>query len=230
MQEKIELDLNEILKIMYKRKLLIGGVTIIIAILTVLINLFVLKPVYEAKVSMVVGQEDIMENIAYAYSSDTVVLSQKLLKTYSEIATSETVLKKTVKDLGLQYDDEEYELFKKKIFVTYKENTQILEISVQDSNPVRAQKIANKLSDNFIEEADEFLPLGEMKLLDKASVPKKAVKPNKTLNVIVATSITFIVASTIILLKDLKQMKIVDEKDVERYLNLKVVGLIRNID
>lgn len=227
MQDRIELDLSEIFKIMYKKKYIIIGVTAIVAILTLLINIFMLKPVYEAKVSIVVGQEDIMENKAYAYSSDTVTLSQKLLKTYSEIVVSDKILNKTVKDLSLNYDEQEYQAFKNRVIVTSKENTQILEISVRDNDPVKAAKIANKLTDNFIKEGKEFLPQGDIKLLDKASVPKNEIKPNKALNVIVVTGITFIIVSTFILLKDLKQMKIIDEKDVERHLGLKVVGRIR---
>lgn len=230
MQDRIELDLNEIIRIIYKKKLLIIGTTIAISVLTVIINLFVLKPVYEARVSIVVGQEGVMENKAYAYSSDTVTLSQKLLKTYSEIAISDKILRKTVEDLSLNYTDEEYIDFKNKIIVTSKENTQLLEISVRDNDPATAAKIANKVTDNFIEEAKEFLPQGDTKLLDKASIPKNPVKPNKTLNVIVATGITFICISTLVLLKDLKQMKIVDERDVEKYLGLRVVGLIREIN
>lgn len=230
MQEKIELDLSEIIKIMYKRKFLIGGVTIAVAIITALINLYVLKPVYEARASMVASPENITENIAYAYSSDSVVLSQKLIKTYSEIVTSETVLRKTVKDLSLNYNEEEYEAFRRRVIVTSKENTQLLEISIRDNDPAKAATIANKLTDNFMEESKKFVPLGDVMLLDRASVPKKPVKPSKTLNVIVATALTFIGMSTALLLKDLKQMKIVDEKDIEKYLNLKVVGTIRQIN
>lgn len=230
MQDRIELDLGEIFKIIYKRKFVIVGVTIVVAIITTLINIFVLKPIYEAKVSIIVGQQDVMENIAYSYSSDTIVLSQKLIKTYSKIATSDTVLKKTIKDLGLNYNSDEYEMFKKRVIVTSEENTQLLEIGFQDKDPVKASTIVNKLTDNFLSEAEEYLPMGDLKLLDKSEIPKKAIKPNKKLNVIVATAITFIGVATIVILKNLRELKIVDEQDVEKYLDLKVIGTIRQMN
>ncbi len=229
MQDKIELDLNEIFKIMKKKKIAIIGTTIVVAIITAIVNLYVLKPVYESKASIIVGPENIMENIAYAYSSDTVTLSQKLLKTYTQIATSDTVLSKTIDDLSLNYSEAEYDSFKNRVFITYEENTQLLEVAVQDNDPVIASKIANKLTENFMIEAEKFLPQGDMKLLDKASVVKNEIKPNKALNVIVATTLTFIGITTIIVLKELKQIKIVDEIDVEKYLDLRVVGTIRQM-
>lgn len=230
MQERIELNLSEVFGIMNKKKVIIVGTTVIIAFITAMVNLFVLKPVYQSQASIVVSQEDIMENKAYAYSSDTVTLSQKLLKTYTSIATSEKVLQKTVKDLSLDYNEEQYKSFKKRVFVTYEENTQLLQIAVQDNDPSLAASLTETLTENFMEAAEEFLPMGEMKLLDGATVPNDDIKPNKTLNVTVATALAFIFITTLIILKELKEMKIVNEKDVEKYLNLRVVGIIREMD
>lgn len=226
MEEKITLGLGDLLHILWKGKWIIIGISLIFASITAFVNLALIKPTYEANVSIVVGQEKDNGKDIMQYNSDSVVMYQKLLKTYASIAESETVVKKTLKDLNISYNYDEYLKYKSSISVIPKADTQILELIVKDGDPKKAVDIANTLTNNFINQAKLTLPVANMKLLDTATLPEKPVKPNKILNTIIAGFIGLLLSSTILILNGVKYQKIKSEDDVEKYLELAVVGMI----
>ena len=224
MQDKLILNVKDVVKILWGQKVKIIGFTILIGIVVTFINLFLLQPIYESRVSIVVGKEQSDETVQY--NSDFVVMYQKLIKTYAEIAGSEKVLRKTIDDLELNYDHDEYKKFVKSISILPKADTQIIEIIVENKDSELARDIAGAISKNFINEARSILPAAQLNLLDEAKKPIEPIKPNKTLNILIFTSMGCVLITTIYMLKGLESMKIVTEKDVEEYLDLKVIGNI----
>lgn len=224
MDDKIEIDLGEILNIIWSKKIKIIFITLFFGIITVLVNIYLIKPQYKSTVTVIVGQENKEEGDNY--SSDSVVMYQKLIKTYSEIASSEMVAKKTMKDIGLSTSYKQVETFRKSISIEPKSDTQIIEISVINRDAAQSTNIVNKLTENFIEESNSLLPIGDIKILDSASVPQKPIKPNKTLNTLIVSIIIFVTITTIFVIFELKNKTIKTEDDVEKYLELNVIGSI----
>lgn len=94
MDEEMSIDLRELLEIIKKRKSLIILITSILTIITAILSFFILPPTYEASVSVLIGK--VPDGTNYQVQYNDVMMYQKLLKTYSEIAKSRLVAEKTI--------------------------------------------------------------------------------------------------------------------------------------
>ncbi|MCZ7667067.1 MAG: hypothetical protein M5U34_07525 [Chloroflexi bacterium] len=75
------------------------------------------------------------------------MVEQRLAQTYVEILNTDPVLAETIEVLDLPYTPGQ---LKGKITVSAPQDTQIINISVEDTDPQRAALIANTLGDVFI--------------------------------------------------------------------------------
>lgn len=99
---------------------------------------FLEEPLYQTKAALMVGQalDDANPN------SSSLYLTQQLALSYIELAKRPPVQQATMDALGLTWLPE-YE-------VTIVANTQLLEISVIDTNALRAQAVANTLAEQLV--------------------------------------------------------------------------------
>ncbi|MFD3155938.1 YveK family protein [Haloimpatiens sp. FM7330] len=223
MQEEFTLDLKDFFEILRKRIKLILCITLISTLLAGIISFFVIKPTYESKVSVVIGKQDKVSKQEQGYSYNDVMMYQKLVKTYAEIAKSKVVANRTIKKLNLQIDEKDFENIVK---VTPQADTQILDIKAESKDPKEARDIAKVLTESFIERSKELLSNGEVQILDKAEIPEKAIKPKKKLNIAIAFLLGLMVSVGAAFVLEYMDNTIKTENDVEKYLDIPVIGLI----
>ena len=101
-------DLREYFGIVKKRFWIVALITIIAVVVSGVISFFMLKPVYEAKSTLIVNTEKNEET--QMITGDQFNVTQKLAVTYGEIIKSRSVLDDVIKNLKL--DDEYGDLVK----------------------------------------------------------------------------------------------------------------------
>src|SRR5207302_5325384 len=112
-----------------------------------------LPKIYEAKVVVWVRQA---QNIPQT-NGVAPVTSDQVLRTYAQLMTVHPILAKVISDEGLSTDPV---ALSKQIKVAPNPTTLNLDISVRDTDPGRAQRIANTLVKDFIAYIDALQPLG----------------------------------------------------------------------
>lgn len=219
MEETI--DLRKYFKIIKKRLGIIILITTIATIISILTNFFLLSPVYESTTTMFVdsGKKSTNEII----TSDQIDVSQKLALIYGEIIKSKSVLDQVTNILGIESD---YEEVLEKIKVTSVKDTQIILVSVQDTNKQRATDIANTIPRVFTKEVKRITKTSSVKVIDKATLPKMPIKPNKVINVLMSTILGIVISLFIIFLIEYLDNKIKTPKDIEKYLELPLLGVV----
>lgn len=100
-------------------------------------------PVYEAKTTLIVG--DTIQN-SDVNNSD-LQTSSRMALTYADIVRRYPVLQGTVTELGLA---QSWKTLRKSVNVTLVDDTQLLEISVEDTSPDQAQAIAAEVARQLI--------------------------------------------------------------------------------
>lgn len=98
-EREIEINIGELLKAYRNNILLILIVPLILGILFFIANKFFVKPVYEARSTIIIGRTENtnktgQDNITY----NEVLTNQKLVPTYSEIAKSKNALTQVIKN------------------------------------------------------------------------------------------------------------------------------------
>lgn len=220
MEETI--DLREYFFILRKKMWLIALSTIVCGVISGLVSFFVLKPVYEANTTLIVNKE-VENEMTQMTTTDDLNYVQKLALTYGEIIKSRTVITSTINKLNL---DMTYEELSQSVSVTNVDSTQIIKISVKNENPRIAAKICNTIPEIFSIEAQRIVKASGTEVIDKAMVPVYPIKPNKTMNVLIAMVLGVMASIFIIFLMEALNTKIKEPKDIEEKLGIPVFGVV----
>ena len=221
MEETI--DLREYFAIIKKRFWIIGLISVIAMVISGVISFFVLSPVYEAKSTLIVNTEK--NEDTQMITGDQFNVTQKLAVTYGEIIKSRTVLEDVIKNLKLDY---EYENLTDNVTVSPVKDTQIISISVQDTNPKKARDIANEIPKVFEKEVKRITKANDIQVIDKAILPENPIKPNKIMNVAIAAVLGMMIGLFVVFVLEYLDNKIKTPQDVEKHLDLPILGVIPN--
>lgn len=222
MEETI--DLREYFYIIKKRAWIIALITVLAMLTSGIISFFVLSPVYEANTTLIVNTEQNKE-ANNMITGDQLNVTQKLTLTYGEIIKSRAVLDSVIKKLDLNM---EYNELEKTITVSPVKDTQIMSVIVQDTNPKRARDISNAIPNVFTKEVKRITKANSVEVIDKAIVPENPIKPNKVMNILIAAVLGIMIGLFIIFVLEYIDNKIKTPQDIEKYINLPILGVIPN--
>lgn len=220
MEESV-IDLREIITIIRKRWKFIAVITVIFVFISAILSFYVMKPIYEAQTTLIVKTEKVDET--QIVSSDQVNVSQKLAVTYGEIIKSRAVLEQVIKNLSLK---ESYNDLLSKISISTVNDTQIIEIVVEDEDELKAMSIANEIPKVFTTEVIRIADANGVEVIDKAKLPENPIKPNKRSNVMMAGILGIMVGVSIILIREFFDNKIKTADDAAKELGLPVLGVV----
>ena len=221
MEETI--DLREYFAIIKKRFWIIALLAIISALISGVISFFMLNPVYEAKSTLIVNADKQAET--QIVTGDQITVTQKLAVTYGEIIKSRIVLDDVIKNLKLENT---YESLSGQITVSPVKDTQIISISVQDTNPQKARDIANEIPKVFKKEAKRITKANDIQVIDKAILPQNPIKPNKMMNMAIAAVLGAMIGLFVVFLIEYLDNKLKTPQDIEKHLGLSVLGVVPN--
>lgn len=221
MEETI--DLKEYFLIIKKKAWIIALITSMAMLASGLISFFVLSPVYQTKTTLIVNSDKAPGTDVI--TGDQISVSQKLAVTYGEIIKSKTVLDEVANQLKIKGG---YQTIEKKLTVSPVADTQILEISVEDTNPQRAADIANTIPAAFTKEVKRITKANNVEVIDKAIVPKSPIKPNKIMNIMISAILGIMASLFVIFLLEYMDNKIKSPQDIEKHLGLPLLGVIPN--
>jgi capsular polysaccharide biosynthesis protein len=211
------IELKEIVQILKKHWKSIIIFPIIFAAIGALVSIYLIDPVYEASTTIMVRQNK--ETNEQIDISD-VNLSKSLIYTYAEMAKSNTVIENTRKTLGIE------ELDADSITVSPVKDTQILKVTVESTSPQLAMEIADILVGEFTLEIVRITKTDNVAVVDYARFPENPVKPNMIKNTAIAGVLGEMLVLLIIFLREYLDNTIKSEKDIEKYLDVPVIGVI----
>lgn len=223
MEDKI--SLKELLETFNSRLWLIVVLTVGSGLVSGLVSYFYLTPVYEASTQILVNQKTNNQNF---YNQNQVQTNVQLINTYNVIIKSPVILDKVVKDLKLGLTTDQ---LNKKISVASETNSQVINLSVQDTNPNEAAQIVNTTAGVFQTEVPKIMNVDNVNILAKAAAaPNQApVKPKKTLNIVIGLVLGLMAGAGIILLLGYFDNTVKTEQEIEKLLGLPVLGVIGTI-
>ena len=220
MEEEV-IDLREYLSIIKKKWFIMAILCAVCVAASAVYSFFIAKPVYQAETTLIVKTEK--TEGTNTVTSDQIKTTQQLAVTYGEIIKSRKVLDDVIKNLDL---DESYGQLSGKISVSTVSDTQIIKVSVQDTNKSNAAKIANEIPRVFAKEAIRIADANGVEVIDKAQTPVNPVSPNKKMNILIAGVLGVMIGLFIIFIIEFLNTKIKTPQDIEKELGLPLLGVI----
>ncbi|MBN1872947.1 MAG: polysaccharide biosynthesis tyrosine autokinase [Anaerolineae bacterium] len=154
------MEAQRVLHIIQEKLYIIVLVTIITSLIVLVVSLN-MTPIYQAKVVMIVAQTKNALTSDYASS----LSGENLALTYSRLLTTRPLLEIVINNLDLDIAPED--LRENMLDINLVQGTQLLELSIEDTNPQRASDIANEIVYNFIALRNPEQQLQSIKALEQ---------------------------------------------------------------
>ncbi|MGG3640553.1 Wzz/FepE/Etk N-terminal domain-containing protein [Bacillus gobiensis] len=218
MEETI--NLKDILQIIKKRLALIILITAVVTITSAGISYFVLTPIYENSTQILVNQS---KNEQQPVQFNEVQTNLQLINTYNVIIKSPAVLDKVISEMNLDMKVKE---LNGKITVSSEQDSQVVNITVQDEDPQSAAEIANQIASVFQKEVSSIMNVDNVSILSKAVVDPEVgpVEPKPLVNIAIALVAGLMLSIGLVFLIEYLDNSIKTESEIEKLLEIPVLG------
>lgn len=219
MNEEV-IKIGDIVDALKKRIVIILAITIGCTVISALVSFFVIKPKYEASTKVFIGKD---QSVAQNVDNNDVQMYQKLMKTYAEMIKTNDLVERALDNSDI---DMGVEAALSTITVVPAADTQIMEIKVINGDPYVAKDLTSAVTDEFIETAKEYIPNGNVKIMEKVQLPGSPVSPNKKMNIAIAFLLGAMLGVGLALLLEFLDNTYKTKESLEKDLELPVLGII----
>lgn len=227
MKEKnvMEIDVFHLLKILWKRKLLIVLVAFVTGAVAFAYSSFIVKPEFTSTTRIYVVNRN--QGDKPGLTNQDLQAGSYLVKDYREIILSQDVLEKVATDLKLELPPKDLAI---KIKVTVPVDTRIVSISVTDRAPEEASRIANSLREVAAQKIISVTRVSDVTTLEEARPATSPSSPNIRRNTMVGFLAGAVVMVVSVLLVELLDTRVKRPEDIEDVMQIALLGVVPNLD
>ena len=224
-QNMMEIDVFHLLKILWKRKLLIVLVAFVTGAVAFAYSSFIVKPEFTSTTRIYVVNRN--QGDKPGLTNQDLQAGSYLVKDYREIILSQGVLEKVATDLKLDLPPKD---LAGKIKVTVPADTRIVSISVTDRLPEEASRIANSLREVAAQKIISVTRVSDVTTLEEARPATSPSSPNIRRNTMVGFLAGAVVMVVTVLLVELLDTRVKRPEDVEDVMQIALLGVVPNLD
>lgn len=216
---EIEIDLMELAAELLRRWWIIAITTAVIGIAGYLCSTLYLTPEYQSTTSVYILTKQSENAMTY---SDTQLATQ-LTKDYEQLIMGRTVLENVIVQCAVENT---YEQLRERVEVTNETNTRIINITVTDTEPARAQQLADAIREEAAVHIKEVTDVEAVNVADVANLPTEPSGPSVLKWTAVGLAAGFALSAGLLTLRYMLDDTIKTADDVEKYLDLSILALI----
>lgn len=223
-----ELDLKEIISMLWQNKILIILLTIAGLVIGYVYNAKLVTPKYKSSTSIIlsVNQGTAEEVSIDPVTRNEIMLNQELIDTYTQLIKSEKVIEQVKTNLNLDIPQTQ---ISKNITVAQQDESTVLKVTVQSENPETAKIIAEEIPQVFFDEVKDLYALNSAKVLDYPKLAKSPYNINPIKYGLIGAVCGMVIAVLICFVKVMLNENIKTESDVEKHLKVPVLASIGKV-
>jgi capsular polysaccharide biosynthesis protein len=230
-----DIDLRKFLKVIGKWRILIIVITLLSAIATGLVSYYMIAPVYQAQTLLMVTvaseklqtqatiSTQVNQNNQGTTATNRTPMPVLTMNTYLGQLKSEVVMKRVLDSNNLP--GQTIGSLSSMINASIVQDSNLIAVTVQNTDPVLAAQIANAVSKQYLKLMDELM-FSSVVVISPANVPVSPIKPNKNLNIEIALLLGLLLSILLAFLLEYLDNTLKTSEDIHRVLNLPVLGLI----
>lgn len=217
-RDEEEIDLLEIFRVLKSKILFILAAGLLAGCISGAFTHFAVTPMYQSMSSiLVLSKETTLTSLA------DLQLGTSLTSDYTVLIKSTPVLEQVIENLDL---DISYETLKEKTSITNPADSRILEITVEDADPVLAKEIVDEIaevSSNYIGDKMEVIP---PKIIETGKIPVVRSSPSVKKNVLLGILFGAFVCTALIAVNAIMDDSLKTEEDIIKYLDTSVLAVV----
>lgn len=216
-----EIDLKEIIGVFWEKKVTIILLMAIFMVIGFIYTSFFVVPKYSASTTLVLAQSASKED--GTITTNDVTLNSKLISTYSGLLESSKVTRQVISNLGI--DDSEASI-KNNVSVSAETGTDIIKITVKNTDPEKAADIANEMAVVFAEEVKRLYGMDNINTLDVAEPSEAPSNVNLTKTIIIFGVIGAVIGVGYVFVLFMLDNSIKSSEDIEKAMDIPVLANI----
>ena len=224
-QNTMEIDVFHLFKILWKRKILIALVAIVVGALAFAYSAFIVKPEFTSTTRIYVVNRN--QGDKPGLTNQDLQAGSYLVKDYREIILSQDVLEKVTSNLKLDLSPK---ALASKVKVTVPVDTRIVSISVNDRVPEEASRIANSLREVAAEKIISITRVSDVTTLEEARPATVPSSPNIRKNTIIGLLGGTVFTVIAVLIVELVDTRVKRPEDIEDVMQIALLGVVPNLD
>ncbi|MFD1205221.1 YveK family protein [Sporosarcina contaminans] len=220
MEEKI--SIQELLRAVKKRLVLNSFIFVLIVSATGVVSYFFLPPIYKASTQILINTK---ESTGEQLNPQDIQTNLQLINTYSVIMKSPVILSQVIDNLRLQTTPD---LLAKKISVTSEQNSQVVNVVVEDRDLKKAAAIANMTAEVFQSDISVLMNVDNVTILSPA-IDKTYIKPvfpNIPLNIVIAAVLGLIIGIGMTFFLEFFDTTVKTEQDIRELIGIPILGFV----
>jgi diguanylate cyclase (GGDEF)-like protein len=172
------MELKSYLRVLLKKWWIVLPAFLITFTATIVFT-FTQAPTYKAAATFVVAPTGSFEDMkSFASGLDILSRRDEIASTYAEVAASRLIRREAADELNLSEDQRERLSVDSQLLA----GTNVIEITVEGSDPVLVRDFANVVGARTVAYAQELYEAYDLRPLDQVTLRASPVKPNKVLN------------------------------------------------
>ncbi|SNO14647.1 capsular polysaccharide biosynthesis protein [Streptococcus pneumoniae] len=224
-QNTIEIDVFQLFKTLWQRKLMILLVALVTSAGAFAYSTFIVKPEYTSTTRIYVVNRN--QGDKPGLTNQDLQAGTYLVKDYREIILSQDALEKVATNLKL---DMPAKTLASKVQVAVPADTRIVSISVKNKQPEEASRIANSLREVAAEKIVAVTRVSDVTTLEEARPATTPSSPNVRRNSLFGFLGGAVVTVIAVLLIELLDTRVKRPEDVEDVLKIPLLGLVPDFD
>lgn len=223
-RQEEEISLVELFGVVKPYIRLIVAISIVFALLSFLYTKVIIKPVYESSATLIVNNRK--EEGNQSITNDEITSAKNLAAVYSIIIKSDAVMAPVVAETSTSLSTSQ---LASKVSVSAVNGTQVIKVSVRDTNPEKAKLYAEEIVTVAPQIIVDMVEAGSVKLVSNPHLPTNPISPNVKSNVLIAFALGAILSTGFVVVRHLLDRTFKAPEDVEKHLGIPVIGIIPNI-
>ncbi|GAJ26267.1 tyrosine-protein kinase transmembrane modulator EpsC [Liquorilactobacillus sucicola DSM 21376 = JCM 15457] len=197
------------------------------AVLAMLFSFVFMTPKYNATTDLLVNQKASNQQMQYNMQQADL----QVINTYKDILKRDVVLTPVLKQIKRQ-DNYTGTLnsLRDSISITNQTNSQVLSVTVKDKNAYTATEIANAIGKVFSSRIKKMMKVNNVTIVTRATPQLNPISPNVKLNLLIGIVAGLLLGIVIVVIRDLTDTTVRDEKFLTEELNLTSLGVVNHIN
>ena len=222
-----EIDLLALLKTLWYNKWVIILVVVVFASIGFIGTREFITPTYRSSFTAFINnRNESAEDVVSVTSGDTSA-AQSLTYTYAEIIKSRPILEEAAKKIGLSDAPDQLRSY---VTTSIGDRTQLVYVYITMDSPEMAAKFGNAIAEVAPAHLEQIVEGTSMKIVAPAQVPDTKFSPSIKRNVLICAMLGFVLCAAIIIIHELLDTRIKDQKELSEYFGLPIIGTIPNFE
>lgn len=224
MDEYREISIREAVSSLWAKKWVIVLSTIVCGLAVWAYSTYCITPQFQTSVRLYVNNRT--ESTTSLTSSD-MTAAKSLVDTYITIIQSTSLLEEVAENTGGYYSPG---AIRSMLSAGAVNNTEVFMVSITNSSPEEAAKIANAIADTAPDFIKNIVEGSSVKIIDRAPVPSYPISPNIYRNTAIGALIGLILSGLAALLIYIFDTTIYSEDDIKEFCVLPILSIFRDFE